>query len=277
MQPAKIPIWLQSSRKDKDLHSILADLNALESYTAIQSIVQTIRFTSKVNYRLKCTMVIYLHLQQEGFPVVLEDMVKYSGVSKLALLSLINKNRDVLPYTLWPQLEYVLNLQRRVAKALEVAQIEVVDCQEKIKLLYDRKYFYTHSPLLACVYLSLPACNQSVKTSTPAYVVAMCRMIVKQATTSLASVKKEIARILEFLGEGLVSTPDIYQHRRAAKDKKIAQAVALYQNPVQDPKPYATDYESLLIENLVKKDFAPATIANLTKSGMEYYADFITK
>lgn len=257
------PWWLRN-RKEGVVRDILEDLSRLEYCKEIEAVVDNLEFCKKTAYGTRCVVITFLHLKSKGFPIVLEDMVKYSRLNKQALLSAINKNRASFPYSSNCTLEYVCNVYKRVHCTTKQMGLIPVESEKEVIYLYSVKYFYSRSPFITCIYL----CLRSMPSKEIAHVY---RKIIPDASINALNIKKEMDRILIATGK----EPEVKGVKtRVEKQKKIEQALRMYTTPLSEIKSYSTDYESLLIENLIKKNLSVNEIYNLTKKGMEYYVDW---
>lgn len=292
MKKEQLPEWLRLNKNCQVIKTILEDLGAMAYYRQIEPLPGKVVFLGKPSFLVRCVILIYLHLKKEEFPVVLEDMVKYCGVKKIPLLSIINRNKAVLPYLEEETLGYVLNVHNRVYAILKHLEIRAQDRTEIVKLLYGKKYFYNKSPLLTCICVCLGRYQEET-------VLKISQTISQHLNVSLQSIKKEKAKIVQTLKDAGAQKPgesaplsdtmaesiaqsitslasdapnrSVTASQRMTKEEKIAKAVEMYLTPIKEITEYSTDYESIMIEGLIKNGLLPSTIHHLTIKGMEYF------
>jgi len=249
------------------LDVILADFGAGEYRKEIERMAKSVVFITKIKYELRCVVVAYLHLQQEGFPVVTEDVLKYAETSKTGFLSTLSKNRKFLPYREEYSILYLKNVYRRFHAESEKMNMSPVQRVDMLEKLHKRNYFHNRSPMLACLCLCLE--GKPTETILEAY-----KNLAGSVQITARHIEKEILRISEEVGKTHKKTTDKTRAKRKQREAKISEAVNMYRTQIKDIEKYSSDYESMLIETLVKKGHSPETIHNLTKNGMEYYSDF---
>ncbi|KAI5189331.1 hypothetical protein NECID01_0526 [Nematocida sp. AWRm77] len=280
MKKEKLPQWLSTRKKNQAAHSILEDLGGMQYSHRIEDLLESVVFPRKVSCLHRCVLITYFYLKKEEFPVVIEDMVKYAGMCKLRLLSLINRHRHALPHTGDNTLGYVLNVYERVQRTLHKSpsapSFKEYRNYNVLTELYDKKYFHSKSPLLTCVCIYLGEC-------CPERVLEALHTFSSGEGFSVPSIKKEYSRLNQALSDQNASCPykntllyastqeEEYAKKRQAREKKISHAVEMYSTPLQSIQKYSSDYESVLIENLIKNGMKPRQIYDLTHKGMEYY------
>lgn len=263
MKKERVPWWLREKEKRVVQH-ILIEINKPEYQAEIEKIIQNTEFCTKISYEVKCVIVIFLHLQTKGFPIVIEDMIKYCTLNKISLLSAISKNRVALPYLKEHTEDYVRNVYRRVYESLLRGEMHPENAEEEVMHLHKMRYFYNRSPLIACVYLCMK--NEPINQIINAY-----QEILPDVNIRGSVIEKEIVRINQAKGK-ITITKTMKESEK--KYKKIEYALQMYKMPIKNIKVYANEYDTLLIEHLVKKNIPSHEIHNLTKKGMEYYADW---
>ncbi|OAG29537.1 hypothetical protein NEDG_00670 [Nematocida displodere] len=257
-QPAVSLPWARS------LEKILNELNASSHFYEISALVDTSLFSGKISIAAKSILIAYMHLKSCNFPIVIEDIVRYSGLDKTALLSFIGRNRATFPCFAEPSAEYIESIYRRVYQTLTRTEKRPKNELGSVRELHSKGYFYRKSPLVSCACLCLPE-------KDPKDILASIEAIIPASRYTAAFVKKELLRLAEALSPSPV---DKYAATRKKKQDLFNQSLALYTAPVTSLTQYSTTYHSVLIENLLKNGIPPETIQNLTKKGMEYYSDF---
>lgn len=275
-----VPLWLlNTSSKTVILKSILTDINGMEYYNEIFQILSEFSFSSRINYNTKVALVIFLSLRSKSIPILIEDVMIYSNVNKMAFLSLLVKNKNLVsnPY---PSIDYVVNVFNRIYETFKTRiKLSYASIKSKVELLYNTNYYLTKSPLtsilILCFYDSIDVINSIVKENYP--------------TTTTYTINKEISRVSKILKEepteSLIENCSINKKKKnkeaiptkilkkKEKEKKIDRAIRLYRENSSTDN-HTTDYEGLLIEGMVKKGYTKEMIMNLTKKGMEYYNEY---
>lgn len=223
---------------------------------------------------MKEVIVAYHLLVHRGYPVVLGDLPLYCRMEKKEILTVIAKNRNSFAWAC-TSLEYVRNVARRLRESLreKTGPLPEIGSKESIvEQLHARGYFFHRDPLLPCACVLLNGlCAKSV-----VQYVAEAVPHAKLTVSAVDQERKRIEAVLDPSKKQDPATPRALKKAKAKKEKeeKIRRAVAMYAQEITDRTQYSTDYESILIENLLKQGISPETIRNLTKKGMEYYAEF---
>ncbi|KAI5172742.1 hypothetical protein NEFER03_1774 [Nematocida sp. LUAm3] len=243
------------------LHNLLEELGAKEKLFEIERVLKKTEFLTKCNHLTKCLISSFLFLQNEGYPIVLEDILKYSEKGKFTFLSQIKRNRSAFPYSPECSLLYVTNVSTRLEQQLNILKYSFKNPLENINFLYKKGYFYSRSPFLPLLCLFLVS-------SSPKKIQAASMQIIPNSRITISSIEKELLRISIETGQ----KQDKEDEKRNTRIKKIEKAVFLYKHPISSSSEYATDYDSLLIEEMVKNGHHPMQIYHLTRKGREYYS-----
>ncbi|KAI5192639.1 hypothetical protein NEMIN01_2127 [Nematocida minor] len=294
------PIWLlNGSSKTVILKSILNDINGMSYYDDIFNIIASSTFATRINYLTKASMVVFLFLRSKSIPILIEDVLIYCNSNKMAFLSLLAKNKGLMPNSLVTR-EYVSNVLSRIYETFRAhIKLSYSSIHKKMMVLYHSNYYHNKSPLtsilILCFYDSIKKINVIVKEHYP--------------TTTMYSIHKETARISKVLKEDptdilladeaansteenvenaknsknkhktlkinpRAETPTAEMIKRQEKESKVDRAILLYINGIGADENYATDYEGLLIEGMVKRGYSKEMIMSLTKKGLEYYNEY---
>ncbi|KAI5180484.1 hypothetical protein NEOKW01_0788 [Nematocida sp. AWRm80] len=259
----KVSEWTKEVPQRTVLKRILTELNAMEYHQEINTLVNSIVLIRKISYLKKCSLIVYMHLKNKGYPIVVEDMKKYSGLDKVSFLSLLHKNRSHLPFTHTHSLSYILAVYNRVKDTFTRLTIPQDNQNSIIRTLYNKDYFYNRSsPLITTVCICL-------YDRSPEEILQGYSIISSDTPITLLGIQKELNQLNTALNNTLQE--DKYQLKREEKRSKIEKAIKLYQEPFDPKKKYSRDYESILIENLIKNNIQPQAIYDMTRRGMEYY------
>ncbi|KAH9386995.1 uncharacterized protein NEMAJ01_1891 [Nematocida major] len=285
------PAWLLNSGNPRGgiLRTILSDINGMAYHEEISRLLNEAAFITRVNYATKVAMAVFLFLRSKAIPILIEDVLVYCGCNKMGFISLLAKNRGVVINSS-VSVDYVMNVLNRVHSCFK-SQIKqsYEGIREKVLILYGQNYYHNKSPLTSILILCFH--NNKKKVNK----------IVKEhySTITTYSINKEMLRISEVL-EGCehefenVSEDEETENedpfyvqkerklknelrkkiREREKEAKIERAMNLYADKLGENTSYATDYEGLLIEGMVKQGYTKDTIMSLTYKGMEYYSPY---
>lgn len=286
------PPWLRNRcSKTTILKSILSDINGMMYYEDISKIISGTTFATRVNYPTKASMTIFLFLRSKSVPVLIEDVLIYCNTNKLAFISLLAKNRGIIPDS-GVSLDYVINVLDRIYTTFRHhITLEYDIIKEKVATVFNTNYYYSKSPLISIVVLCFYKNTKKIPS------------IVKDhyTTVTLYRINKEIAKILKILKKEPISSAEsfviaepenkkannqlkeISQNRRKClsemtkqleKELKVDRAIQLYKDGVGESTSHCIDYEGLLIEGMVKQGYTKEMIMNLSYKGLEYYSPY---
>jgi len=253
------------------LAHILDDINAKEYYYAVKQAADTIEMVGRVKSDTRRAIVLYLHLQQEGYPILLDDIMKYVDISRTRVLSIMNRNTHTLPYSRVCTIEYVKSVYRRIETELLQSGIGVASNIAEIEAMHAHNYFCSTSLVYTCICLCLHGHSARKIAEIGAKVFSTCTITHKRVQSELQRMYKK---------EGNKKRAEI-DAKRTTKWNKAKKIVEMYKkenikkiytsNEHASSEDANEEYETVLMENMAKQGATEQAIYDMTKKGMQYY------
>ncbi|OAG31061.1 hypothetical protein NEIG_00658 [Nematocida sp. ERTm5] len=297
------PIWLlNGTSKEVILKSVLKDINAMAHYNDIQNIIQSAVFATRVNYLTKVSIIVFLFLRSKSIPILIEDVLIYCNLNRIAFLSLLVKNKGIVSNST-VTMEYVLNVLDRIYSLFEPEITLTYDyIKEKVLVLFNSTYYHNKSPLTSILILSFYNDKKKLTEIVKEHYISITMYSVNKEITRISQIIKEkIKEKREVLSEnvdnrkaemcedlenqelidpdedgctdGVLTAYGILKQQQE-RENKIDRAISLYRSGLGTNNKYATDYEGLLIEGMVRKGYSKEMIMSLTHKGLEYYCRY---
>ncbi|KAI5161581.1 hypothetical protein NEAUS03_1672 [Nematocida ausubeli] len=296
------PLWLlNSAPKQIVLKSVLKDINGLVHYEDILSIIKTATFTTRLNYLTKVSIVVFLFLRSKSIPILIEDVLIYCNSNKMTFLSLLVKNKGIVPDSVVSE-SYVVNVLNRIYSSFRKHITLSYDyVKERVITLFSNKYYHNKSPLISVLILLFYDDKKKLVSIVKEHYVNITMYSVNKEITRISQIIKEKIAEKNCLASETINFDKMIQKpkeqdadrcesqenidinmaisryntiKQQEKEAKVDRAIQLYKEGLGTSNKYATDYEGLMIEGMVRKGYSKEMIMSLTYKGLEYYSSY---